>query len=62
MTLKSLLENESLRDLTVMNPKADLERTISTVESTETPDVISYVPVNSFIITTGMIREFIRRR
>ena len=44
MTLKSLLENESLRDLTVMNPKADLERTISTVESTETPDVISYVP------------------
>lgn len=55
MTLKSLLENESLRDLTVMNPKADLERTISTVESTETPDVISYVPVNSFIITTGMI-------
>lgn len=55
MTLKSLLENESLKDLTVINPKADLERTISTVESTETPDVISYVPANSFIITTGMI-------
>ena len=55
MTLKCLLENNSLKDLVVMNRNADLERTVSTIESTETPDIISFVPVNCFIITTAMI-------
>lgn len=55
MTLKCLLENNNLEGLTVINHKADLDRIVSTVESTETPDIISFVPVNSFIITTAMI-------
>ncbi len=41
MTLKELLENESVSGLKVMNEKADLDRTVSTIESTETPDVFS---------------------
>ena len=55
MTLKCLLENNSLKDLVVMNRNADLERTVSTIESTETPDIISFVPVNCFIITLSLI-------
>ncbi|MFR7744759.1 MAG: PucR family transcriptional regulator ligand-binding domain-containing protein [Acutalibacteraceae bacterium] len=31
-----------------------LDRPVATIESTETPDVISYVPKNCFIITTAM--------
>lgn len=55
MTLKYLLENDSLKELVVINHKADLNRTVSTIESTETPDIISFVPVNCFIITTAMV-------
>ena len=55
MTLKELLENESVSGLKVMNEKADLDRTVSTIESTETPDVFSYVDANCLILTTAMI-------
>lgn len=55
MTLKELLEDETLKDLKVINEGAELDRTVSSVESTETPDVVSYVPVDSLIITTAMI-------
>ena len=55
MTLKEILNFEQLKDLKVINKKADLHRFVSTVESTETPDVAAYVAKDSFIITTAMI-------
>ncbi len=55
MTLKELLENDGVSGLTVLNEKADLDRTVSTIESTETPDVFSYVDANCLILTTAMI-------
>ncbi len=55
MTLEKLLEDETLQDLTIINQKADLGRDVSSVESTETPDVVAYVSVNSLIITTAMV-------
>lgn len=55
MTLRELLAYEQLSNLTVINEKADLDRFVSSVESTETPDVATYVAKDSFIITTAMI-------
>ena len=55
MTLRELLAYESLSSLTVINENADLDRCVSSVESTETPDVAIYVAKESFIITTAMI-------
>lgn len=57
MTLMELLNKEVLRDLTVINSRADLEREVGTIEQTETPDVISYVPINTFLITTAMVYQ-----
>lgn len=57
MTLRELLDREPLRDLTVINRQADLNREVGTVEQTETPDVISFVPVNTFLITTAMVYQ-----
>ena len=41
MILRDLLKEKTLRDLVVINEKADLDRVVSTVESTETPDVVA---------------------
>ncbi len=54
MTVEKLLEEPVFRNLKVLNKKADLKREIFTVESTETPDVASYLPQNTLLITTGM--------
>ncbi|WP_367565130.1 PucR family transcriptional regulator [Lacrimispora sp.] len=54
MTVEKLLEEPVFRNLKVLNKKADLKREIFTVESTETPDVASYLPENTLLITTGM--------
>ncbi len=54
MTVEKLLREPVFRNLKVLNKKADLRREIFTVESTETPDVASYLPENTLLITTGM--------
>lgn len=54
MTVGRLLEEPIFQNLKVLNKKADLKREIFTVESTETPDVASYLPENTLLITTGM--------
>ncbi len=54
MTIGKLLEESIFQNLKVLNKKADLSREIFTVESTETPDVASYLPENTLLITTGM--------
>lgn len=54
MTVGKLLEEPIFQNLKVLNKKADLRREIFTVESTETPDVASYLPENTLLITTGM--------
>lgn len=55
MTLRELLACESLNYLRVINGNAELDRYVSSIESTETPDVVEYVAKDSFIITTAMI-------
>lgn len=57
MTLQEILQKDKKSGLSVLNEKADLERVVATIESTETPDVYRYVSANSFIITTGMIYQ-----
>ena len=54
MILRDLLKEKTLRDLVVINEKADLDRVVSTVESTETPDVVAYVPPHTLLLTTAM--------
>lgn len=54
MNLKELLNDSKFDYLIPMNKHADYNREISTVESTETPDVYSYIGDNALIITTAM--------
>ncbi len=54
MTLRELLKTKELSDLKIINKNADLDRIVSTVESTETPDVAGYLPKNALLITTAM--------
>ncbi len=54
MILKDLLQEKTLNDLVVLNHNADLNRIVSTVESTETPDVVAYVPPHTLLLTTAM--------
>lgn len=44
MYLNELLSIPTLQELTLINQNACLDRPVATIESTETPDVISYVP------------------
>ncbi len=52
MTVFELL---NLTKLKVINVKSDLYREIETIESTETPDVATYLPPNTLLITTAMV-------
>lgn len=54
MIVKDLLEKEKFQYLRVLNQNADLNRTISTVESTESPDVSAYISRNTLLVMTGM--------
>lgn len=54
MHLEEILKLESFKNFKVLNKNADLTRRILTVDSTETPDVASYLTPNSLLITTGM--------
>lgn len=55
MIIGDLLLENKLRGLSVLNSSADLNRIVVTVESTETPDVASFLPPNTLLITTGML-------
>lgn len=54
MELQDILGREEFQYLTVLNPGVDCSRTVSTVESTETPDVARYIPPNTLLLLTGM--------
>lgn len=55
MILEQLLQEEKFQYLHILNHKPDLSRTVSTVESTETPDVSEYIPESTLLLMTGMI-------
>ena len=57
MTVEELLSIKKFRKLKVINEKADLTRVVETIESTEAPDVVSFVPKHTLLITTGMAYE-----
>lgn len=54
MVLRDILDRKKFQYLRVLNKKADLDRTVFTVESTETPDVAKYIPQNTLLLLTGM--------
>lgn len=54
MTLYELLQEQEFSCLKLINKKGNLDRTVLTVESTETPDVASYLPGNTLLLTTAM--------
>lgn len=54
MTVRELLEREEFRFLKLINKEGNLNRMIITVESTETPDVASFLPRNTLLLTTAM--------
>lgn len=54
MTLNELLQEPEFACMTLINKKGNLDRTVLTVESTETPDVASYLPGNTLLLTTAM--------
>lgn len=54
MTLDNILKNERFSELTLINSNADLSREVSTIESTETPDIAKYLGPNTFLLTTAM--------
>lgn len=54
MTISELLKVNYFSKLKVINEKADLNREVETIESTETPDVAAYLPKNTLLITTAM--------
>lgn len=54
MTIKELLDKQRENRLKVINRYADLERKVTSIESTETPDVVSFLPEDTILITTGM--------
>lgn len=53
--LYNILHEKRFSYLKLLNNKANLNRNVSTVDSTETPDVYNYIPPNTFLVTTGMI-------
>lgn len=55
MKLSDILEQKRFSYLKLLNSKVNLNRNVSTVDSTETPDVYNYIPPNTFLVTTGMI-------
>ena len=53
-TLKEILSVPRFFDITLLNKEANLERTVDTIEISETPDVSGYLPKHSLLLTTGM--------
>lgn len=53
-TLNDILAVPRFFDMTLLNKHANLERTVDTIEISETPDVSGYLPKHSLLLTTGM--------
>lgn len=54
ITVKSILNDERFSNLKLINSNADLDRKVSSIESTETPDISFYLTPNAFLLTTAM--------
>ena len=54
ITLEKILNNQRFTQLTVINSNADLSKEVSTIESTETPDIANYLAPNALLLTTAM--------
>lgn len=54
MTIGDILRDKKFTNLKLINKEADLTREVSTIESTETPDIALYLTHNAFLITTAM--------
>jgi purine catabolism regulator len=54
MLLGDILALDSFKGLTVLNSGADLARPVTTVESTETPDIAGFIAPHTLLITTAM--------
>lgn len=50
-----LIQLPRFSDLTIVSANKNLDRTVTSVEITETPDIASYIPNNAIILTTAMI-------
>lgn len=55
ITIGDILKNKKFSNLKLINSEADLSREVSTIESTETPDIASYLAPNAFLLTTAMV-------
>ena len=53
-TVKEILEMPGFSQLLLLNPKADLDRPIETVEIADSPDIVNHIPENAFVITTEL--------
>lgn len=54
ITVEKILNNQRFTQLTVINSNADLSKEVSTIESTETPDIANYLAPNALLLTTAM--------
>ena len=55
ITMKDIINNKRFEHLKLINGDADLDRDVATIESTETPDIASYLSPNTFLLTTAMV-------
>ncbi|MDR2819846.1 MAG: PucR family transcriptional regulator ligand-binding domain-containing protein [Desulfovibrio sp.] len=55
MKLSELLEAVPEAGLTVMNQKADLNRPVDGLDTSETPDIAKYIKPNTLLLTTAML-------
>lgn len=53
-TLKEILSMDFFSNLQLLNKKGNLEKSLDTVEITETPDVSNFISKNAFVLTTAM--------
>ncbi len=55
ITIKDILKDKRFSYLKLINKEVDLNRDVATIESTETPDIASYLSPNTFLLTTAMV-------
>lgn len=53
-TIGDLLKIPRFSNIQVLNEQASLDRTVDTIEISETPDMAHYLPKNVFLLTTAM--------
>lgn len=60
-TLHSILSEPRFAHLSVINEHADLQRTVGTIDTTETPDAAQFVERDTLVLTTAMAFEHDQR-